>query len=282
MVQLPSATRAGYQTAGATHELAPWIERVARLGFGARGVVYITVGVLAVKAASGAGGRTTDANGALATILSQPFGKILLSLMACGLFGYAGWRTIAAVTDPERKGRDAKGVAKRIGDAGKAVVHAALAVQAVRLIAGAGSSGSAETRDWTARLLSAPLGVWLVAFLGAGVIAYGLYQLYRAYAVKLSEQLDLSRLSAGAAAWTVRSGRLGMAARGVVFILMGLFLIRASIQSDANQARGLAGALRALQQQDSGPWLLGIVAVGLAAYGVYQLVEARYRRIRSV
>ena len=113
------------------------------------------------------------------------------------------------------------------------------------------------------------------------MIAYGGYQLYRAYAAKLSKWLDLSSLRATAATWAIRFGRFGLAARGVVFVLMGLFLIRAAAQSDASEARGLGGALRTLAGQEHGPWLLGAVALGLVAYGLYELIEARYRRIRA-
>ena len=282
MAQIPSVSHALHRTPGTPRELAPWIVRAARIGYVAKAIVYVVVGVLAARAAFGAGGRTTDSRGALTSIMEQPFGKALLALMALGLFGYAGWRLLAAVRDPEGKGTDAKGIGSRLGDAGKALAHAALGISAVRLVAGSGASnGGQGAQDWTARLLSVPLGRWLVGIVAAGVIAYAVYQLYRAYAAKLSKQLDLSSLSAAAATWTIRFGRFGLAARGVVFVLIGIFLIRAATQSDPSEARALSGALQELEGQDSIPWLFGAVALGLVAYGLYQLVEARYRRIRA-
>jgi uncharacterized protein DUF1206 len=282
MAQIPSVSQGLRSAAGTPRELAPWIVRAARIGYVAKAIVYIVVGVLAARAAFGAGGRTTDSRGALASILEQPFGQVLLVLMALGLFGYAGWRLLAAITDPEGKGTDAKGIGSRLGDAGAAIVHAALGISAVRLVAGSGGGSDDQgAQDWTAKVLSVPLGRWLVGIVAAGVIAYAVYQLYRAYAAKLSKQLDLSSLGADAARWAIRFGRFGLAARGVVFVLIGIFLIRAATQSDASEARGLGGALQELEGQTSIPWLFGAVALGLVAYGLYQLVEARYRRIRA-
>jgi hypothetical protein len=111
------------------------------------------------------------------------------------------------------------------------------------------------------------------------VIGYGLYQLYRAYRAKLSKELDLSPLSPDAATWVVRLARFGMAARGVVFSIVGWFLIRAAMQRDASEAGGLDEALATLERQAHGRWLLGATALGLVAYALYQFVNARYRRV---
>jgi len=79
--------------------------------------------------------------------------------------------------------------------------------------------------------------------------------------------------------FAIRSGQAGLSARGVVFGIIGVFLIQAALHSNAGEALGLSGALRALEQQSYGQWVLGIVALGLVAYGFYMLVLARYRRI---
>jgi len=264
---------------GAAHEAAPWIERLARVGYAAKAVVYFTVGLLAAQAAFGAGGQTTDQRGALRTIMAQPMGRTLMAIIAAGLFGYAVWRLISAVTDAERKGSEAKGIALRVGMAVRALAYAALGVEALRLVMGAGSSGGQGTQHWTARLLTMPMGRTLVLLAGAGVIAYGIYQLYRAYAAKLSKQLDLSPLTPEASTWVVRLSRFGIGARGVVFTIIGWFLVRAGMERDASEAGGLGEALATLERQGYGPWLLGIVALGLIAYALYELVNARYRRI---
>lgn len=264
----------------AAREAAPWVEKLARMGYGAKGIVYLIIGGIAARAAFGSGERVEGSRGALRTILEQPFGKLLLGLVALGLAGYALWRFVQAGLDPEHKGTDGGGVAKRAGYAISGVIHAGLALAALRMVAGRGGGGGDRTDDWTATLMRQPMGRWLVAAVGLGIIGYGLYALYRAYAVKLSKQLDLSRMSPTAREWAVRSGRAGIAARGVVFAVMGFFLLLAALRSNPAEARGLDGALRALQEQAYGPWLLGLVALGLVGYGIYQLVEARYRRIQ--
>ncbi len=264
----------------AAREAAPWVEKLARMGYAAKGIVYLIIGGIAARAAFGSGERVQGSQGAMRTILEQPFGKLLLGLVALGLAGYALWRFVQAVLDPEHKGTDAGGAAKRAGYAISGVIHAGLALAALRMVAGRDGGGGDRTDDWTATLMRQPMGRWLVAAVGLGIIGYGLYALYRAYAVKLSKQLDLSRMGPTAREWAVRSGRAGIAARGVVFAVMGFFLLLAALHSNPEEARGLDGALRALQEQAYGPWLLGGVALGLVGYGIYQLVEARYRRIQ--
>jgi hypothetical protein len=260
---------------------APWIERLARVGFAAKALLYGIVGVLAFRAAFSIGGGTTGSRGALASLVRHQYGALILVVIAAGLFGYAAWRLIEAWVDPEGRGTNAKGIALRIGYAGRGVVHAALGVQAVRLALGAGgSSGGDGTEQWTARVLDAPLGSWLVIAGGLTVIGYGLYQLYRAWAAKLSKQLDLSRLSREAGSWLIKVSRFGLGARGVVFGVIGMYLVRAGIAHNANKAADTGEALSAIGQQPFGNWLLAIVATGLIAYGAYDVVQARYRVIR--
>lgn len=259
----------------------PWIERLARFGLASKGVVYAIVGLLAAQAAFGTGGRTTDTQGALQTIVVQPFGKFLLSLMAIGLIGYVIWRLVEAVKDPEGKGADAKGLVQRLGAALNGLIYAGLALSAVKLALGSGTGGSGNnaTQDSTAQLMAQPFGQWLVGILGALTIGYGFYELYRAFTAKFRKKLKWNEMSQTEQTWATRLGRLGLISRGIVFGITGFFLLQAARQSDPTQARGLGGALAALAGQPYGPWLLGIVAIGVIAYGIYQGVEARYRRI---
>ncbi|NJP08441.1 MAG: DUF1206 domain-containing protein [Leptolyngbyaceae cyanobacterium RU_5_1] len=259
----------------------PWVEPLARLGFVCKGLVYAIVGLLATQAALGAGGEKTDARGALGTIVTQPFGQILLSLVAIGLIGYAFWRVVEAMIDPENKGNGAKGIFQRLGYVGDGLIYAGLAITAVKILIGVGSGDRNQTRDWTALLLAQPFGQWLVGVVGAGVIGFGFYQFYKAYTAKFCRELKLNEMSARERTWITRSGRLGYAARGVVFTIIGLFLIQAAQQTNPNQAIGVGEALEALAQQPYGPWLLGIVAIGLIAYGLYFAVQARYRQTFS-
>lgn len=279
-----------FSTGNATHRAGqfakdaaanPWIERLARLGFAAKGIVYALVGLLAAQAAFGAGGQKTDTQGVLQTIVNQPFGKLLLSVVAIGLFGYALWRVVEGVTDPDRKGSDAKGLLQRGSYIVNGLVYAGLALTAVRIILGSGGGSSNASRDWTARLLSQPFGQWLVGTIGALIIGIGIYQFYDAYKAKFRQKLKLNEMSSTERTWIVRTGRFGLAARGVVFAVIGFFFIQAARQSNPNQAVGLGGALTSLEQQPYGSWVLGIVAIGLIAYGLYYIVQARYRHIGS-
>ncbi|MBD6616349.1 DUF1206 domain-containing protein [Komarekiella sp. 'clone 1'] len=263
-----------------THYPSIWVERLARLGYASKGVVYGIVGLLAAQAAFGTGGRTTDTRGALQTLLTQPFGKLLLTLIAIGLIGYVLWRFVQAIKDPENKGTDAKGLAQRIGYAINGLIYAGLAVSAVQLIQGSGgNSNSNSTDDWTARLLSQPFGQWLVGTIGAFIIGMGFYQFYKAFTAKFRKELNLTELSQTERKWVMGICRFGLLARGVVFCIIGWFLIQAARQFDASAAGGLAEALQTLAQQPYGSWLLGIVAFGLVAYGIYLLIQARYSQL---
>ena len=259
---------------------APWIERLARVGYAAKALLYTVVGVLALQSALGNGGETTGSRGALATLVRQEYGALILVVIAVGLFGYAAWRIIEAILDPERRGGKARGLALRASLAARGIVHAALGVQAVKLATGTGRSRGQAVEEWTGRLLDAPLGRWLVVGAGIAVAGYGIYQLYRAWAAKLSRQLDFVALSREAGSWLMKVCRFGIGARGVVFGICGWYLVRAGIAHDAAAAADTGEALRAIERQPYGEWLLAVVAIGLIAYGAYEVVQARYRVIR--
>jgi uncharacterized protein DUF1206 len=260
-------------------EVTPWVERLARTGYVAKALLYITVGLVAAKAAVGPGGRATDAGGALLIVNGMTFGRVVLLVVAAGLMGYAVWRVVEAVVDPDRRGVGPKGVALRAGSAGRGVFHAGLAITALRLAYGdRPASKSDQAREWTAVAFGLPGGELLVWMAATGITGYGIYQLYRSYAAKLGSQLDLGQLHEPALGWVVGMSRFGIAARGVVFCLIGFFLARAAAQHDAGQAGGVRKSLGTLA--DISRWPFGVVALGLVAYGVYELVNARYRRIR--
>ena len=259
---------------------APWIERLARVGYASKALLYTVVGVLALQSALGNGGTTTGSRGALATLVRQEYGALILVVIAVGLFGYAAWRVIEAILDPERRGTGPKALALRASFAARAILHAALGVQAVRLATGTARGRGQAVEVWTGRLLDAPLGRWLVVGAGVAVASYGIYQLYRAWAAKLSRQLDLAALSRDAGSWLMKVSRFGIGARGVVFGICGWYLVRAGIAHDATAAADTGEALGAIERQPFGEWLLAIVAVGLIAYGAYEVVQARYRVIR--
>ena len=264
-----------------THAARRWIVPLARFGYAAKGAVYIIIGALAALAAFNRGGRTTDPQGAFEEILSQPYGQVLLGAIAVGLAGYALWCFIQAFKDTENKGSGAKGILIRCGYGVVGLIHASLALTAVQLILGSsgGQGGEESSKEWTAVLLAQPFGQWLVGAVGVGIIIVAMIQFYQAYTAKFRGELARGEMSARAESWVARVGRIGLAARGVVFGAIGIFLVLAALHANPNEARGLSGALRSLEQQPFGPWVLGIVALGLVAYGVYMVVLAWYRRI---
>ncbi|HEY3013425.1 MAG TPA: DUF1206 domain-containing protein, partial [Gemmatimonadales bacterium] len=251
----------------------------ARVGYAAKALLYITVGSLASRAALGQGGRVTDTQGALRVVNGATFGRVLLLVVAAGLLGYAVWRLVEAAIDPERRGTGLKALAVRAGFAARGLVHGVLGITAIRVALGhrAGTSGN-QSRHWTARAFDLPAGELLVGLVAAAIAAYGVYQFYRAWAPKLGRNLQLSLLSDPMREWVVGVSRFGIAARGVVFCLIGVFLGRAALRHDAGQAGGLRESLGTLAAV--GQWPFAVVAFGLVAYGVYELVNARYRRIR--
>jgi hypothetical protein len=280
---MTSGIAAANAVGNAAHEASPWVKVLARVGFASRGVLSCIIGVLAVMAALGIGrGTTTDSKGALRVIYDQPFGQVLLTLVAVGLFGYSVWLFVQAILDPEHTARRPKrGPLMRIGRFFAGVIHVGLGAYAVGLVTGI-ALGSDEdgAKSWTARLLGWDgVGVVIVAAFGLLVIGIGLFDVYKAFKNKLDERLDLSRLGRASRRVVVDICRFGLGARAVVFVLTGSFLILAAVRTDPADAKGLGETLAHIGRASYGLILLSVVALGFVAYGVYQLVEARYRRI---
>jgi len=254
------------------------VEVLARLGYGARGIVYGLVGGLALLAAIGSGGQTGGSRSALQTLLAQPFGRLWLALIALGLFGFCAWRVVEALTDADHRGSDMKGWSIRGAHLIGAAIYGGLAVSALSLALGRGSGGGDDqaAQDWTAWLMSKPFGLWLVGLVGLAIAATGLGFAWKAWHGDVAARLSLP---ADKREWIVFLGRMGFAARGVVFILIGGFLVLAALHASSSEAHGLGGALHALQQQPYGWVLLALTACGLFAFGLFGLVQARYRHI---
>lgn len=250
---------------------------VARVGYGARGVVYLVVGGFAVVAALG-GGETTDTKGALRELWQQPFGLALLALVAAGLVAHAIWRLLQGVFDADDHGRGAKALAVRGSLLVSAVLHAGLALYAVRLALGAGSGGGSK-RSLASWLLSQPFGPWLVGALGLLVVAAGLGQIWRGLSGRYRRRL---RLEACGLARLAPLCAAGLAARGLVLAVVGLLFVLAALQLDPSRAGSLTDALSWLRSQPYGEWLFLGTALGLFAFGCYSLVQARCRIVRDV
>jgi Domain of Unknown Function (DUF1206) len=260
-------------------EHSRWVERSGRFGLATKGISYLLVAVLALKVAVGGGGQTEDRQGALQTVADEPFGWALIMLVALGFGSYAVWRFVQAIFDRDGEGDDAEGLAKRLAALGKGVLYAALAVATIAILAGSGGGGSQEEDKATAVALDLPLGRWLVGLGGLAIVGAGVVNAYRAVSGSFRKELREEAMHAAARPWYMAFGVVGHLARGVVFALVGFFVLRAAWQYDPDEAIGLDEALQKLAGESYGAFLLGAVALGLAAYGLFCLVQARYRDV---
>jgi hypothetical protein len=253
-------------------------EWLARLGYAARGVVYLLVGWFAMVAAIGSG-QPIDTKGALREIFFQPFGKVLLGIVALGLVGHAVWRVAQGWFDLDGHGSEAKGMVVRGGLLASGAIHVALAFFALSLVfswQGAGSGSGDGTQDWTAWLLSQPFGRWMVGLVGIAVLGAAVGQFVKAWKLTFCRYL---RADERTMKLICPIGRIGLSAKGVVFVVTGIFFLTAAWQSDSTESGGLGKVLMTLQDQPYGPWVLGTVAAGLFAFGIYSLIQGAYRKI---
>jgi hypothetical protein len=271
--------RVGRRSGDAARELthSTLYEGLARAGLIARGVVFGMIGVLALKLALGSGGKTTSQQGALATIAQQPFGLVLLVIVAIGLAGYAFWRLVSAAVGP-RDGCD-DGVRERVPALASGIVYAGLCFTAVKiLLGGHATSGASNPKHATAGVLGWPGGPVLVTIAGLILIGVALYQGYEGVGRKFREEARTEQMGPGTRRAYTALGVFGFLARAVVFLLVGYGVIKAALDYDPHKAIGLDGALQQLAHNSYGPALLGIVAAGLIGFALYCVADARYRR----
>lgn len=259
-----------------------WLERLARAGLAARGVVYVVVGLLALQVARGDRQERADRQGALQAVVRQPLGRVLVLGLAIGFAGYALWQFVEAAVGAKDEDDARKALAKRVAHAARGLLYTGFAWTAAKLFIRAnGESSSNPQADWTARVLHWPGGPVLVAAIGVGVIGGGLFEGWRGLRRKFRTRLKSLQMSPAERRWILRFGAAGMVARMVVSVLIGVFLIAAAVQHQPGKSVGIDGALKALADRSFGPPLLAVVAAGLIAYGLYSFAEAKYRRVGS-
>jgi len=277
-------TTSSAETTARKWATSEWAERLARLGFAARGLVYVVVGLIALHIARQGGRSQEEASkdGAIEEIASRSFGTALLWVLSAGLVGYILWRLTEALWGKRDEDDEKKRTAKRLGSAAKALLYAGFLFSTVRFLLGDSSSqgggGSSEQESSaTARVLELPAGQLIVGAVGAAIVGGGGYLLYRGIAQKFEKHLDESQMSPGVERVVGVVGTIGMAARGLVFALAGLLVIKAAMDYDPEEARGLDGTLHVIAQQTYGQVLLGFAAFGVICFGLYSWAEARYR-----
>ena len=264
----------------------PWIEPLARAGYATRGIVYLIIGGFAVFAAFGPS-RAEGTEGAFATILSQPFGQILLWLVVVGLIGFAIWRFVQAWLDTDGHGSGAKGMAIRTGKVGSGLVHVGLALLAAGMMlgwnsgsGGGGGGGSDPSGRWIAAAYEAGFGQFLTWTVAAVVAIVGLAQLWKGY--KAGFEDEFRPCPPDVMGWVRPLGRAGFMARGVTFLIIASLIFYGGLRyggSEGGSTPGLADALAAVEGYSFGWLILLAIALGLIAFGLYSLAAARYRRI---
>lgn len=273
--------RVKQSTRGVKHATAnAWVERLERFGYLIRGLLYATIGVLALQLAFGRGGATTTPAGAIEALGNQAFGKILLILIVVGLASYALWGFVRVVFDPLNRGKDFKGLAARVGFAFSGLSYGLLIIPPLQfLMSQGGRQQASNPADISVQLFKLPFGMWLVAGLGLIWIGIGFSQLYTAYKVAFMKDFQVDKMSAPERKWAKRLGQIGYAARGVVFAIVGLLVLQAGLTHNPSQAQGFDSALLKLAQAPYGTLLLGVVALGLIAFGVYSALGARWIKV---
>jgi hypothetical protein len=256
----------------------PGLVQLGRVGWLAKGVVYVVAGVLALIVASkasgwgdeatGTGDQEASPTGAIKTIADSSGGTLLLWLLAIGMLLYAAWRVVSALLPG---GRDAEAWAHRIGYLVSAVIYTTFAISAIRLAGdrGANEDGNSSASGLSARVMEQSGGRWLVGIVGLVVMGVGAYRISKGFRQDVSDELDLSGMSPERSRWTRRLGAIGEVGRGIGIGLVGFFLLRAAVTYDAAEATGLDGALRRVASESWGLVLVVLVGIGFAAYGVF-------------
>lgn len=269
--------------ANAEHPASDAVRAFARLGYFARGTVYLTLAVVTALAAFGAT-QPESSEGALRTVYSMPLGTVLLVALFAGLVAFGGWRVCQSVFDADNHGRNLRAVVVRIGLGSSALLHFGLALAALTLLldwnpGGGGGGGQSTQEDWTAWLLDQPYGLWLTYGLAACIFGAGIAISYKGYDAGFRKWMKLEHKPVRLLSPVCQ---VGLVTRGLISLGVGVFLAQAAWRSNAGEVAGLKEMLEMLQAQVYGAWLLAAASVGLLSFAVYSFVESVYREIQGL
>ena len=256
------------------------LEWAARAGYAARGFVYLSIGGLAASAAIELARSPAGAKGAIAALADWPLGQLWAALIAVGLIGFALWRGLQAVFDADHQGHDLKGLGSRAGQAISGIVYGSLAWSILELLDELEDYGEADetetAQQGAAQLMSLPFGSWLLLIVGIFVFAVGVAGVVQAFRTDFGSRLGCKD---GTRRWACWVGRIGYGMRGLAFLPLGYILVRGGWEARVSEVRNLGGALQALEAQPFGSAILFVTGLGLAAFGLYAVLEALWRRI---
>lgn len=255
----------------------PFLQYLARVGYAARGAVFVILGYFTIVAALDTNTHPVDSKDALAALLTAPFGSILLVGITLGLLCFALWREAQCFFDTDAFGSDLKGRSRRIVYGAAGLFYLGFASIALSMVIGERTQKTEHAvHDWTGRLLDQPFGQWLVGIIGSAIIVGAICIGVAGIRADFRDRIDLAGKERG---WVVALGRAGYLIRATVFAVIGLFLVLAAIDANAHEATGLSGALEIIKRQTYGGALLGVVAAGFIAFGLYGIAEAFFRHI---
>ncbi len=255
-----------------------WIAPLARTGYAAEAIVYLIIGAMALLASLGKGGGLIGSSEALRELASKPFGGVLLIVLGFGLLAYSAYRLLCAFVDCENEGEDGSGLSKRLGYLASGLVYGSLGVTALTGL-GWGSGGKEE--KMTSQALEIPGEIVLVGAVALAIVGAGVFQIVKAVKGSFRHKFTLDSFAATRRNWIEKSAKFGLISRGIVFLVIGFFLLTAAVQSDPSEAKGFGEALAEISQQTYGAILLGLTAAGLICYSVYCSVLSIYGNFGS-
>jgi|tagenome__1003787_1003787.scaffolds.fasta_scaffold20758125_2 hypothetical protein len=270
-----SSTTARAESQGRQVDQSDWVDRAARIGLVAYGVVHLVIGWLAIQLAFGDNEGSADSQGAVQQLNEQPFGQVLVWAVGIGMLLLAGWQALEALFGH----RDEEGftrVRKRVTSAGKAVIYAVVGIGAVHVALGSSSSGKNGTDSTTAKVMDWPAGQLIVGAVGVAMIGIGGYLVLRAFTEKFAKHINAEGKSGETGKAYLWFGKAGYTAKGITFGIVGALFLYAGLTHEAKKSGGLDQALHKVLQQPFGPFLLGVIAVGLACYGLFCFARARH------
>lgn len=260
------------------HDLLEW---VARFGYGARGLVYLSVGVLMLLASVDLVGDAVGTSGAIRWLAQRPLGRLWMMLLGFGLCGFVLWRLLQAVFDADHEGTSRRGVLTRMSQGFSGLTYGALAFTALRFLTHvpdpAPGEDVAQSRERAETLMSLPFGPWLLAGAGLALGVLALVTLSRAWREDFTEYLACSKKTCRRLAPLARAGYLS---RGLAYLPLAGLIVVAGLRSRVSGVTSFSEALEAVERQPGGPLVLAVTATGFVAFGVFSFVEARFRRIR--